>query len=60
MRREGYQQRDLFELPETIAVPPPALQAKLAPLLRALLTEAAEIKRVGHSDREIGDDQDHA
>ena len=41
-------------------VPEPALQAKLAPLLRALLKEAAGIKRVGRGNREIGDDQDHA
>jgi hypothetical protein len=60
MRREQHQQRDLFESLETIAVPPPALQAKLAPLLQALLTEAAGIKRVGYGDKEIGDDQDHA
>ena len=60
MRREQHQQRDLFESLETIAVPPPALQAKLAPLLQALLTEAAEIKRVGPGDREICDVQDHA
>ena len=60
MRLDRHQQRDLFEPPETIAVPPPALQAELAPLLQALLTEAAGIKRVGHGDKEIGDDQDHA
>jgi hypothetical protein len=60
MRRGRHHQRDLFEPPETLAVPPPALQAKLAPLLQALLKEAAEIKRVGRGDREIGDDQDCA
>ena len=60
MRRERHQQRDLFEPPETIAVLPPALQAKLVPLLQALLAEAAGIKHVGRGDREIGDDQDHA
>jgi hypothetical protein len=59
MRRDRHQQRDLFEPPERIAVPPPALQAKLTPLLQALLTEAAEIKRAGRGDREIGDVQDH-
>jgi len=60
MRRERHQQRDLFEPPETVPVPQPALQAKLGPLLQALLTEAAGIKRVGRGDREIRDDQDHA
>jgi len=60
MRRERHQQRDLFEPPETIAVPPPALWATLAPLLQALLKEAAGITRVGRGDREIGDDQDRA
>ena len=36
------------------------LQAKLAPLLQALLAEAAAIERVRCDDREAGDDQDHA
>ena len=35
------------------------LQAKLAPLLQALLTEAAAIERVRCDNRETGDDQDH-
>ncbi len=60
MRRERHRQHDLFEPPETVAVTQPALRATLAPLLQALLTEAAGIKRVGCDDREIGDNQDHA
>jgi len=44
MRRDRHQQRDLFEPPETIAAPPPALQAKLAPLLQALLLAAVRIR----------------
>jgi hypothetical protein len=60
MRRERYPQRDLFELPETVPVLQPALWAKLAPLLQALLTEAAGIKRIGRGGGGIGDDQDHA
>jgi hypothetical protein len=60
MRRERQHQRDLFEPPETLPALQPAEQAKLAPLLQALLTEAAGIERVGRGDREVGDDQDHA
>lgn len=54
MRGERHRQRDLFEPQETTP-----LQAKLAPLLQALLTEAAAIERVRCDNSETGDDQDH-
>ncbi len=58
MRGERHRQRDLFEPQETTPLQTP-LQAKLAPLLQALLTEAAAIERVRCDNRETGDDQDH-
>ena len=60
MRCERHRQRDLFEPQETTLPLQPSLQAKLAPLLQALLTEAAAIERVRCDNRETGDEQDHA
>ena len=60
MRRERHRQHDLFEPPESSPALPPSLQGKLAPLLQELLKEAAGIEHVGHGQREIGDDPDHA
>jgi hypothetical protein len=57
-------QRDLFD--EAIPTPEllPELRTKLAPLLQALLVEAAKMRRQGcESDLQIeegGDDEDHA
>jgi hypothetical protein len=59
MRCERHRQRDLFEPHATTLLLQPSLQAKLAPLLQALLTEAAAIERVRCDNRETGDDQDH-
>ena len=63
MRSERHSQRDLFD--ERAAGPHlrPDLQAKLSPLLQALLTEAADIGPQGGDTlgaQEDGDDQDHA
>ncbi len=59
MRCQRPCQRDLFDPEETMMSVPPPLLAKLAPLLQALLTEAAGIERVGRGEEERGDDQDH-
>jgi hypothetical protein len=59
MRGERHRQRDLFEPQETTPLLQAPLQAKLAPLLQALLTEAAAIERVRCDNRETGDDQDN-
>ena len=45
MRGERHRQRDLFEPEETTPLLRASLQAKLAPLLQALLTEAAATRR---------------
>jgi hypothetical protein len=60
MRHDQRRQHDLFELQEIVPPLPSTLQAKLAPLLQALLMEAIGIVRVGSDGRENGDDQDHA
>jgi hypothetical protein len=57
-------QRNLFE-PVVAGTPlHPAVQAKLAPLLRSLLTEAVCGQPgdavASRDEREVGDDQDHA
>jgi hypothetical protein len=60
----AHHQRDLFE--EAIPTPElrPELRTKLAPLLQALLREAAKAQRRGcEPDLQIeegGDDEDHA
>ena len=51
-------QMDLFFTPKRRPPLRPELREKLAPLLQALLTEAAGIALM--RDREGGDDQDHA
>jgi hypothetical protein len=57
-------QRDLFEPMVAKAPLQPAIQAKLEPLLRSLLTEAVYGHRsnaaASPDEREGGDDQDHA
>ena len=64
MGSERHSQRDLFD--ERAAGPHlrPDLQAKLSPLLQALLTEAADIGPQDAATRsgaqEDDDDQDHA
>jgi hypothetical protein len=60
MRHDQRRQHDLFELQAIVLPLPSTLQAKLAPLLQALLMEAVGIARVGSDGRETGDDQDHA
>lgn len=60
MRRERNQQHDLFERPEPLPALPPSLHSRLAPLLQALLREAAGVERVRCGQRESGDDPDHA
>ena len=59
MRGERHRQRDLIEPQETTPLLPALAKAKLAPLLQALLTEAAAIEHVRCDNRETGDDQDH-
>jgi hypothetical protein len=64
MRSDRHSQRDLFD--ERAADPQlrPDLQAKLSPLLQALLTEAADIGPQDAATRlgaqEDGDEQNHA
>lgn len=63
MRSPMLGQKDLFAQGMAPARLEPSLQAKLAPLLRSLLTEAAGVRqKAGESptDGEAGDDQDHA
>lgn len=64
MRSMGLGQRDLFAQQVVTAELEPSLRAKLAPLLRSLLAEAAGVRQStageSPSDEEAGDDQDHA
>jgi|GEM_PF-1690916 len=67
MRSDQGQQRDLFKGPPPRPELRTDVRAKLEPLLRALLTEAARqapgtaTKVVSNaSEKEPGDDQDHA
>ena len=65
MRRARHNQRDLFDEAARVAALRPDLRTKLAPLLQALLAEAAGVEpRQSKSDdlggEEAGDDQDHA
>jgi hypothetical protein len=57
-------QRDLFEAPPRGEPLPRGVQARLRPLLLALLTEAVSENAVAEptepASKEIGDDQDHA
>jgi len=63
MRRARRNQRDLFDEAASVAEPRPDLRSKLAPLLRALLAEAAGVEaRSKPADRggeEAGDDKHH-
>ena len=52
-------QGDLFEAPPEVAVLPKSVQARLRPLLLALLSEAVTIMAEAAAE-ERGDDQDHA
>ena len=54
-RKPASSQPDLFENKEPHVVPPPALKARLATLVEALLLEIAAALATG----EVGDDQDH-
>ena len=54
-RKPASPQADLFENDEPHVVPPPALKARLAMLVEALLLEIAAALATG----EAGDDQDH-
>jgi hypothetical protein len=64
MRSVRLGQKDLFARQMATAELEPSLRAKLAPLLRSLLAEAAGVRpsTAGESarDEEAGDDQDHA
>jgi hypothetical protein len=67
MRSERGSQRDLFKMPPPPPEPRSEVRAKLGPLLRALLTEAAgqaprtEMKDVSRtSEKGNSDDQDRA
>jgi len=64
MRTTERGQRDLFAQGMATAELQPSVRSRLAPLLRSLLTEAAGVRRPktgsNPSDREAGDDQDHA
>jgi len=53
-------QQDLFRPPSRIEVFSDGVQARLRPLLQALLTEAVRASAATEVTREIGDDQDHA
>jgi hypothetical protein len=63
MRTMERGQRDLFASGTAIAELQSSVRAKLVPLLRSLLAEAAGASRPGAeldtSGREDGDDQDH-
>jgi hypothetical protein len=64
MRSTGFGQSDLFTQQIVAAELEPSVRAKLAPLLRSLLAEAAGIRQpkagASASDGEAGNDQDHA
>jgi hypothetical protein len=65
MRRARHNQRDLFDEATRVAELRPDLRTKLAPLLQALLAEAAsveprETKPDDLGGEEAGNDQDHA
>lgn len=65
MRRARHNQRDLFDEATRVVELRPDLHTKLAPLLQALLAEAAgvEPRETNPNDldgEEANDDQDHA
>ena len=64
MRAVKRSQQDLFRPPVAGAQLHPAVRAKLEPLLRSLLTEAACVQpcqtAISANEQEGGDDQDHA
>ena len=65
MRKARRSQRDLFDEAAQLTELRPDLRTKLAPLLQALLAEAAGVpqRQTESNDRdgeEAGDDQDHA
>jgi hypothetical protein len=65
MRKGRRRQRDLFDEAAQLSELRPDLRTTLAPLLQALLTEAAggQRRQTAAKDRdgeEAGDDQDHA
>ena len=65
MRKARRSQRDLFDEAAQLTELRPDLRTKLAPLLQALLAEAAGVpqRQTESKDRdgeEDGDDQDHA
>jgi hypothetical protein len=65
MRKARRRQRDLFDEATQLTELQPDLRSRLAPLLQALLAEAAGVNQRQTESRngdgeEAGDDQDHA
>ena len=65
MRRARRRQRDLFDEAAQLTELRPDLRTRLAPLLQALLAEAAGVRQrqtesTDLDGEEAGDDQDHA
>ena len=63
MRDARRRQKDLFDEAAQLTELQPDLRSRLAPLLQALLAEAAGVRQTESTDldgEEAGDDQDHA
>ena len=65
MRKARHRQRDLFDEAAQLTELRPDVRSRLAPLLQALLAEAAGVQQCRNESKErdgeeAGDDQDHA